>query len=642
MLNENILLYGSETLPPEPLSLRAGPLTMVFEPDNAFLRYIRLGDHELVRSIYAVVRDGGWNTIPWQVKNLQTTVRADSFDITFDVDCDDGAVRYAWRGEVRGTADGRVTFSFDGEARSDFLRNRIGICVLHPIVECAGKAVALEHTNGAVEQTSFPKHIDPWQPLKDVRAITHDVAAGVRCETRFDGEVFETEDQRNYGDASFKTYSTPQELPKPVQVKSGDRVSQRVTVTLLNPEQKKVLPVVQGRPPQVSINTTPVLAKPALGLQLSREARALSDGEAERMRALRLAHVRGDLFFAADWKQQLRFAAEQASALQLPLHLALHLGADAEAELSEFVREADTVKPRVGLWLIQKQGEGFPMQETIELARNKLSALGSNILIAAVASPFFTEMNRSRPSSNAGVLPCFPYAPQIHLTDRATLMENAADVSEMILTASSFSPQQAVISPITLKRAEPKPVKDPKSIALPPTVDSRQMSLFGAAWTLLHLSHVAAASHLHSATYFEMTGWRGVMESAEGAPLPEKFHSIPGAVFPVYHVLADFADATRVCPTHSSLPLEVAAVTLLDAQNRRRILMANLQPRAQEVKIKTGSCAGTLRRLNARNAEDAMRNPEEFRAAPGESVQAVGGKIELTLAPYEYARLDVA
>ncbi|HWN96579.1 MAG TPA: hypothetical protein VNT99_16235, partial [Methylomirabilota bacterium] len=233
MLNRNILLCGHEELPPKPLSLRAGPLTMVFEPDNAFLRYVRLGDYEVVRNIYAVVRDQNWNTITWKVSNLKADVRTDSFHITFDVECRERDVHYIWRGAASGEASGQISFTFDGEAQSSFLRNRIGLCVLHPIVECAGKPVTLEHTNGSMEQTSFPKHIAPWQPLKDVRSITQEIAAGVRAEIRFEGEVFETEDQRNYGDMSFKTYSTPQDLPKPVAVKPGDQVHHKVTVTLI-------------------------------------------------------------------------------------------------------------------------------------------------------------------------------------------------------------------------------------------------------------------------------------------------------------------------------------------------------------------------------------------------------------------------
>ena len=89
MSHQNILLYGQPELPPAPLTLRAGPLTMIFEPDNAFLRYVRLGDHEIIRSIYAVVRDGNWNTIAWRVLNLKSDVRADSNDLAYDVGCEE-------------------------------------------------------------------------------------------------------------------------------------------------------------------------------------------------------------------------------------------------------------------------------------------------------------------------------------------------------------------------------------------------------------------------------------------------------------------------------------------------------------------------------------------------------------------------
>src|SRR5688572_5760385 len=139
MLNQNILLYGHEELPPKALDLRAGPLTMIFEPDTAFLRYIRLGDHEIVRNFYAVVRDHNWNTISWRVSNLKTDVRTDSFDLRFDVECREREVHYLWRGTITGETSGKITFTFNGESKSNFQRNRIGICVLHPIVECAGK-----------------------------------------------------------------------------------------------------------------------------------------------------------------------------------------------------------------------------------------------------------------------------------------------------------------------------------------------------------------------------------------------------------------------------------------------------------------------------------------------------------------------
>jgi hypothetical protein len=643
MLNQNILLYGHEELPPKSIALRAGPLTMTFEPGNAFLRHVRLGDHEVVRNIYAVVRDHNWNTIAWKVSNLKVDARVDSFDITFDVECREREVHYAWRGEIRGAAEGVVTFSFDGEAKSDFRRNRIGICVLHPITECAGKAVTLEHTNGSREETSFPKHIAPWQPLRDVRAVAHEVTSDVRTEVRFEGDVFETEDQRNYGDASFKTYSTPQDLPKPVAVKPGDRVQHKITITLINPAQKKVLPVVQGRGAQLSISTTPVLAKPALGVRMAKHGEPLSELEAERIRALRLAHLRADVSFTHDWKEELRAASTQANQLRLPLQLGLHVGANASTELAEFARELEVVHPKVSLWIIYQDGHSMAPPEVVQLARQKLATYGAHILIAAGATPFFTEFNRNRPPADSTALPCYPNEPQTHLKDPVTMIENVADIIEMIETAKTISPQQVVIAPITLKpwHKVPHGKDDVSSGALPGDVDPRQMSLFGAAWTLAHLSRLSLSPHVHSATYFETTGWRGLMETPNGSPLPDKFLSMAGAVFPMYHVFAAMGDFNRVLPTYSTHPLQVEGLTLLDAQNRKRILVANLLPEEQEIKIKTGTCESRVQRLNAGTAEEAIRAPESFCRAIGEPLQSVSGKIELRLEPYEFVRVDV-
>lgn len=642
MPSTNILRSGSESAPPAPLALRAGPLTMIFEPDTGFLRYLRLGDHELVRSIYGVVRDHEWNTIAWQISNLQTAIAADSFRLTFDAACREREIDYAWQGIVTGDAQGNVSFRFDGESRSVFRRNRIGLCVLHPPLERAGKPCAVEHWDGTTEQGNFPRHILPVQPFKNIRALEHEAAPGVRVKIQFAGEVFEMEDQRNYADASFKTYSTPQELPKPVAVAPGDRVHHEVTVALAG-DARKILPVLQGRAPQLSIATTPVLPKPALGLRLAAHGRPLTPREVERLRSLRLAHLQVDLNLARpEWPTRLHQAAHEAAQIGAALHLALWLSDLAGTELDALRRELDAVRPKLSLFLVFHSGETTVAEKWLQLAREKLSGFAPNTLFAAGHRPFFNTINGQRPAKESTALPCFPAAPLVHLRDHGTLVENLGALPALLESARQFSPQAAVLTPITLRPVYSLPGGTAAAPGGGPSaeVDARQMSLLGAGWTLGSLARLAAAGPVHSLTYFETTGPGGVMELETGSPWPEQFPSIPGGVFPVFHLLADLAGFDRACPTLSSHPLQVEGLTLLDAQNRRRILVANLTNETQEIKIKTGSGRARVRLLDETNATEAMRSPETFRAQTGLEQETVSGKIELKLLPSALARID--
>jgi hypothetical protein len=210
--------------------LRAGPLTL--ELADGGLRYVRYGEREVLRRLYVAVRDARWVSVPGTIERADVDERDDGFEATLEVRHELGPVSFRWRGILRGDPAGVVSFRMEGEARSTFLRNRIGICVLHPVLECAGRPCRVEHADGGASDGSFPGLISPHQPFFDIRALRHEVEPGVRADVRFAGEVFEMEDQRNWSDASFKTYSGPLALPRPVEVRAGTRIVQEVTLTL--------------------------------------------------------------------------------------------------------------------------------------------------------------------------------------------------------------------------------------------------------------------------------------------------------------------------------------------------------------------------------------------------------------------------
>jgi hypothetical protein len=175
---------------------------------------------------------------------------------------------------------------------------------------------------------------------------------------------------------------------------------------------------------------------------------------------------------------------------------------------------------------------------------------------------------------------------------------------------------------------------------MPPQVDVRQMSLFGAGWTLGSLKYLAG-SDVQSLTYYETTGWRGVMETEAGSPLPDRFPSLPGSVFPMYHVFAavsEFAGG-RVVPSRSSNNLKVEGMALRKAEHTR-LLLANLSPETQQVVIEGLAEQVTVAVLDETNVVEAMTAPETFRQQPGQAAPAPGGLLALNLAPYAFARVD--
>ena len=199
--------------------LRAGDMTLLFDPKTASLRYLKAGGAEVLRGVYAAVRDENWGTVPFTLENVKLEHHEDGFTLDFDsVHCQ-GDIHFIWHGRVEGR-ENRLEFTFDGEAKTDFRRNRIGFCVLHPL-SAAGAACVLEHTDGSREAGRFPERIAPHEPFSDLRAVEHEVAPGLRAVVTLAGDTFETEDQRNWTDASFKTYCTPLAEPFPVEVRAG-------------------------------------------------------------------------------------------------------------------------------------------------------------------------------------------------------------------------------------------------------------------------------------------------------------------------------------------------------------------------------------------------------------------------------------
>jgi D-apionolactonase len=608
---------------PAPLRLHAGPLTALFEPDTGWLRHISLGGSELVRALYGAVRDKHWRTITPRIASLDTVVRERTFDIQFLNRCEEGDIAFAWQAHIRGTAEGVCSFRFDGEARSSFLRNRIGLCLLHPIEGCAGRPCTIEHVDGSRTEASFPDLIAPHQPFFDIQRMSWETDAG-RVTVRFEGETFETEDQRNWTDASFKTYGTPLALPRPAQVSAGDRVRQRIEV-LVEPS-RSLVPVADGR--VVDLEPTGDW-RPAPPVGIGDAGRPLTKAEFAALRVLAPDHLRVDVRPAAgdDLAARIAAGAQAAQDLGARLHLAALLGADERADAERVATTARESGAAIDVLLLLGHHAPTASAGAVAAARDAFGAAGPAPAIAAGTNRYFAELNRHRPPHDLGAAPVFSANPQVHAFDDLSLMENLEALPWTVATARAFSEAAVVISPISLK---PRFTVDaPDSVAigpdgLPENVDARQRTLFGAAWTLGSLAQLLPRDGVRSLTYFETSGPRGLLEG--------------DLVYPLYHVLADLAGATRVRALASSVACRALAL-LVEGPDGRRVLAANLVDQVTRIRLPVGPGSCRIRTLDARALRFATADPAGFRAS-AETRELTAAKLELELAAYATVRID--
>jgi hypothetical protein len=604
--------------PSEPIPLQAGPLSGVF--DRGELRWIRLGGREVLRGIYAAVRPPDWATVPAEIEGLHLEEGAGGFHIRFHARHRQGPVWLEWEGRIDGSAEGTVRYEMDAVARSSFRRNRIGLCVLHPAKECAGQPCTVEKTDGTILRGVFPRLVSPHQPFLEIAAMRHEVTPGVEAEVRYEGEVFEMEDQRNWSDASFKTYSTPLSLPLPAEVREGERIRQAVTLTLHGPEEERPPTAALGggwlaeAPIRVAVDRDTSWAMPRLGLGLG-----AVPAPAESLHALAElapAHLRVDVRTSEPgWRAALAAAAETAGGGSTRLEVAAFVSAERGSdELGALAEAARSVEAPIEAWLVFDAASGVSAPDLTARARETLlprpSADATPALLGGGSDVFFAELNRGRGLAEGLDLVSLAINPQVHASDDATIVENTTSLGWMAKTLQEFAPDAPLaLSPVTLRAR--------------PDADSRQTTSFAAGWTL---GFVAAAAEAGFArlTLFEIEGPAGVMAA--------------GRLFPVGRVLADLAELTRSSPAARVIGARPKdpwrCLTLaVEAAGRLRVYLFNPTPRSQDVVVAGLPTEARVRRLQP-------GTPEAGFTAGLKTTAAAAGHA-LPLEAHEVAALDL-
>ena len=586
--------------------LRAGCLSMIYE--NGDLRQISIKNTEVLQKIYSAVRDKNWLTLKPLISEELINIRKDSFTIGYKCHYLSDEINFAAEYSIEGRSDNSISFSFKGEALDASVKNRIGFCVLHPIRNIAGTECTIIHSNDEIEKLKFPVAISPHQPFRDISSMQW-VTKGYRSKLDFYGDVFETEDQRNWTDASFKTYCTPLNLPFPMKLEKGDTISQRI-------EFKAEAEVEVAKKDNSSILITVYPEKstkiPAIGIGRSTRPEPLTDPEINILRELRFDHYRVDLYlFLPGWIADAMKSVAESEKLKYPLEFALFFNDDFEDQITKFIFWLKNSKTDTKLISLYHTSYKTIPDSIIKKISSILRNAIPGVKLGCGTNSNFAQLNRNRPESGLFDNLTFSIHPQEHASDNLSLVENLQAQGATVESAKLFSNSKGIwVSPVNIQRRfnanKENFEKSLNYTSFPAQVDSRIMSLFGASWTAASIKYLSEAG-AEGITYFETVGERGIFQGDFPSRWPEDFKTVKGMIFPVFHLCRFVLDSKdfEVLPSQSSDPLSIDILTLSNGTKLKMVLM-NFTGESKSIRLKDISGEVSVKHLHAGSFAEAV------------------------------------
>ena len=602
--SRSIKLFGTDQPAGPATVLATGALEASLDAGN--LRYIKIGGKEALRAIAFLVRDRNWGTYNAQISNLKIDRGDDRFTVTYDAVCEDGTQAFRYQAKIEGRADGSLTFEADGEASSDFVTNRTGFVVLHALEGVVGEPVSVEHTDGKIVESRFTDLIDPACPFEYVRSLAHEIMPGVKVTCRMEGDAFEMEDHRNWMDASYKTYVRPLAQPWPYTIANGEKVPQRVTLTLDGTPSG--VAAGGGTDITVSVGGPSGHKMPRLGLAAPAEHLDAALAHSDRLKAV------GPAFLVCHFDPR---KGHDATVMQAHGRLGAALGAelvleavvpcldrdgnptDDPAVLNRDMAAIGEAAAGIGFTRVAVTpasdlkctlpGSLFPPAPTwAELFEAARAAFPSATVGGGMFS-YFTELNRKRPPADLLDFICHTGSPIVHAGDDVSVTETLESLPSIFKTVRAFGggrPYWVFPTAISM-RDNPygaSPAENPRNIRQAMNrVDPRERGLIGAAWYAGYLAHAARAG-VDAVTLAAVAGPSGIVYTRQAHAQPW-FDEAGAEVYPHYHVIAGHAaldGAVHDVEISDGRAIQALAVSQSDGI---RLWVSNLTGSAQSVRL---------------------------------------------------------
>jgi len=277
-------------------NLTAGPIRVKFQDGE--LRYLYVGDREIIRRVYFAVRDKRFDTTMPVFDKIAVQQRKDGFHILLSATCKSDTADYRWTGEMTGKPDGTITFSVNGQANSNFQSPRVGINILYGVQALQGHSFDAIDVKGKPVAMQFPHEevIPGILTNTNFSSLSYNCPDGMVVACRMTGLGFGLEDQRNYGDSSYKAYhSLNYKYPS---VAMGDVQSDTLTIEVKNVQATAV---TRG-PVHVQFGQTSENSKINTGMKLPKISSAEAGIKADKFSSINNARRKYQQATSMTWE----------------------------------------------------------------------------------------------------------------------------------------------------------------------------------------------------------------------------------------------------------------------------------------------------------------------------------------------------
>jgi hypothetical protein len=597
-----IIRYGTSEPPAAGRHFECGRFSFVLE-DGA-VRWLKWDDREILRGIAFLLRDRDWGTPPADLDDISIETKSGRLSIRTQgrIACD-GQI-FTFSSTIRADPDGTFAFTTEGQSSGPILTNRCGLVILHP-ADFAGLDLEIGHCDGSRQTTQFPRLISPGQPAFNIRTLSYRPTGGpdVRCHIEAalpsqENAPCEMEDQRNWSDASFKTYVGSLLDPWPYRLQPDFRLRQHIEIVVVETAAPSVKSAVDTK---LSFGAGEAGRMPPIGIGFGVEQPPCHGAAVQALEALSpqtfVLIGRSD---AADFETRsaevARLAARCDAAIELQLILPPTREPLPDLQFVAAILHRAGVSPKSvmvcpdALLKSYQPGGAWPDLPPLEDYYRAAKAAFPDSEIGGGMVTFFTELNRKRPTGAGIDYITHSTSPIIHAADDDSVMETLQSLPAMARTVAALWPRLRYrVGPASIAlRSNPygaSCVANPDRGRLPLTDrDPRQSGLFAAAWSVGYATALAGFE-LDGLSLHDLTGPLGILSTEQDRELWTGF-APESRVRPVFHVMRALSAATSsaVLPCVSA-PAGIAAIGWKTSRNVHHALIANLRSQSHELTL---------------------------------------------------------